>query len=86
MLLDEDLPVASEARDDRILLCSEILEGLEEVDEKLARVVEMRFFAGMTLDEIATDLSISVSMVSKHWAAAKAWIKREIQRRGEEQF
>jgi DNA-directed RNA polymerase specialized sigma subunit len=40
----------------------------------------MRFFAGMSLDEIAAELSISVSMVSKHWAAAKAWMKRDIQR------
>ena len=79
-LLDEAVPVSTQEHDEMVLLCSELLEGLAAVDETLARIVEMRFFAGMSLDEIAAELSISVSMVSKRWAAAKAWMKREMQR------
>jgi RNA polymerase sigma factor (TIGR02999 family) len=79
-LLDEDFAKTSQERDEQVLLCSELLEGLSAVDEKLARIVEMRFFGGMTLDEVAEELGISISMVSKHWASAKAWLRREIQR------
>lgn len=52
---------------------------LEETDSQAARVVECRFFAGMTIRETATALELPESVVSRRWNTARAWLYRELQ-------
>lgn len=57
----------------------EALERLAEFDPEKARIVEMRFFGGLTIEEIAEVLKISPVTVSRHWSVSKAWLQREMQ-------
>jgi len=70
---------ASDANFDLIEL-NEALERLAEKDADLARVVELRFFAGLDVTETAEALSVSESTVKRSWAIAKAWLHRELSR------
>ena len=57
-----------------------VLSELEELDPPLARVVELRFFAGMTIREAAEVLGVSPKTVERDWYAARAWLRRELAR------
>lgn len=57
---------------------NDLLERLQRLDPEAARVVEMKFFAGMTDDEVAAELKCSNSTVRRHWAFAKAWLVRHL--------
>ena len=54
------------------------LERLAEMDPKLSRLVEVRFFAGLTLDEAAVALGVSRRKVAKDWSVARLWLNREL--------
>lgn len=54
------------------------LDRLEELDERLVRVVECRYFAGLTIEETAEVLDISDATVSRDWTRARAWLNREL--------
>jgi RNA polymerase sigma factor (TIGR02999 family) len=58
----------------------EALERLAALDERQARVVELRFFGGMSVDEVASVLGISKRSVEGDWTHAKAWLKSELSR------
>ncbi|HYO13809.1 MAG TPA: sigma-70 family RNA polymerase sigma factor [Thermoanaerobaculia bacterium] len=73
-----DLPV--EKSPDLVAL-DEALSGLEKVDPRKATVVELKFFAGLTLDEIAEQLRISPETVSREWRRARAWLYKALQTR-----
>jgi RNA polymerase sigma factor (TIGR02999 family) len=77
--LDEvpDLPV-NEA--DRILALDSALEKLAAVNQRHARVVECRFFAGMSIEETATALEISPATAKRDWTLLRAWLRRELDR------
>jgi RNA polymerase sigma factor (TIGR02999 family) len=77
--LDEALVVSDQAADD-VLQLNELLTRLDELDEQQARVVELRVFGGLTVEEAAEALDISPATVKRDWAMAKAWLTREIQR------
>ena len=66
-------------RDVDIEALDEALARLEKLDERQARIVEMRFFAGMTVEEIAGALSICSKTVTRDWAMARAWLKIELE-------
>ena len=75
--LDEAVHVA--APDDRFLLALDAaLERLRQIDEALARLVEYRVFAGLTMEEAAHVLNVSPSTAKREWRTAKAWLTREI--------
>lgn len=57
-----------------VLSLNEALEQLASIDERKHRIVEMRFFGGMTVDEIAEALGVSKSTVEADWRAARAWL------------
>lgn len=63
-----------------ILALDEALNRLSEADPLRARVVELRFFGGLSHEEIATVLGTSLSTVERHWRFARAWLFREIGR------
>jgi RNA polymerase sigma factor (TIGR02999 family) len=61
-----------------IVALDEALARLAEVDEQQSRIVELRFFSGLTVEETAEVLSISPATVKRDWSMAKAWLHREI--------
>lgn len=64
--------------DDELLALDAALQKLAREDEKAARVVEMRYFAGMGHEEIASALSITVYRARQKWTYARAWLRREM--------
>lgn len=61
-----------------ILSIHHVLEKLEKIDERQVRVVECRFFGGLTIKETARALNISEPTVSRDWKMARAWLNREL--------
>ncbi|MEM9554958.1 MAG: sigma-70 family RNA polymerase sigma factor [Acidobacteriota bacterium] len=76
--LDEGLVADRQAR--TILELDEALEALRQVDERMVKVVECRFFAGMTEQETSDALDMSLRTVQRTWTRARAWLKREMRR------
>ncbi len=76
--LDESV-VASPERDVDLLALDEALARLAEQDERKARVIELRFFAGLTIEETADALGVSPITVNRDWWLARAWIERELE-------
>lgn len=74
---DEALPVMMEPGRDLVAL-DDALEALAAVDERKARVVEMRFFGGLSVEQSARALGVSVDTVMRDWKVAKAWLLREL--------
>ena len=62
----------------RLLAVHQAVEKLRSLDERQARIVELRFFAGMTSREIAEALEVSLRTVEGHWAHARAWLLNEL--------
>ncbi|MDX1577766.1 MAG: ECF-type sigma factor [Gemmatimonadota bacterium] len=67
-----------DTRDDALLILDECLDRLAERSRRQARVVECRFFGGMTIPETAEALDISPATVKRDWALAQAWLYREM--------
>lgn len=74
----DDLQIPIDERADSLLILNDVLDRLEAMDEQQARIVEMRFFGGMTNAEIADALGISERTVSRDWEAARLWLYREL--------
>lgn len=74
----EDIDPAQATPDEKILLIDEALEELERVNSERARVVVLKFFAGMTNQEVADTLHISRSTVDRHWECARTWLFQKI--------
>lgn len=62
-----------------VLAVDEALTRLEAIDERMAQVVKLRYFAGLTLEEVAAALDISLSSVNRLWSASRAWLHTELQ-------
>jgi RNA polymerase sigma factor (TIGR02999 family) len=77
--LDEALAVPGE-RDLDLVALDDALETLAKLDPRQSRLVELRFFAGLTVEETAEVLQMSPATVKRDWTAAKAWLFREIRR------
>lgn len=75
---DIDVPVNDRAYS--ILAVDEVLSRLGDIDERQAKIVEMRFFGGMTNAEIAESLSIGERTVIREWQSARLWLFRELKR------
>ena len=75
--LDEALVVAEDRASDLVRI-DEALTRLEALDARQAKVVELRFFGGLTVEEAAEALGISAPTVKREWAMAKAWLHREL--------
>lgn len=70
--------IALGERADELLALDEALTRLSSFDERLAQVVEYRFFGGLTIEETATVMEISTMTVKRDWNKAKAWLYREL--------
>lgn len=71
-------PLVSDARSEELLALDEALSRLAEVDERKSRVVELKYFGGLNVDETAEVLGISGNTVIRDWNFAKAWLRREM--------
>jgi RNA polymerase sigma factor (TIGR02999 family) len=75
--LDEDIPAIGEVKED-LLALDEALKGLAREDEKLAEVVKLRYFAGLTLSQIAEVMGVTRRTVDRHWALGRAWLYQQM--------
>lgn len=73
-------PVAAGRLDVDLLALDEALTRLAAIDEQQARVVELRYFSGLDIEETAAALGISPATVKRDWTTAKAWLGRELKR------
>jgi len=81
--LDPDLAAAREPREDLVAL-DEALDRLAAEDPLKAELVKLRYFAGLTLPEAAAALGLSERTAGRHWAFARAWLRRAVEGTGEE--
>ena len=72
------LDVADDLAAGDILALDEALERLAVEDADVAQVVKLRYFAGLTIEQTAAAMGISVRTANRHWAYAKAWLFREL--------
>ena len=74
----DDANVAAKGQDLDVVALDEALERLAQIDEQQSRVVELRFFSGLSVEETAEVMGISKSTVKRDWSMAKAWLHREL--------
>lgn len=74
----DDVLLISDDKMDEVLMVDEALTRMGDRDPLLARIVEMRFFGGLTEDEIGEVVGISPRTVKRHWRVAKAWLHAEL--------
>lgn len=79
LLLDEGIQF-SKQRELDLLALDDALSGLAAIDQRQARLVELRFFAGLSIEETSEALEISPATVKREWATARLWLLREMNR------
>jgi RNA polymerase sigma factor (TIGR02999 family) len=75
-----DATILVKEQDLDVVALDEALTRLAEIDEQQSRVVELRFFSGLTVEETAEVMGISPATVKRDWSMAKAWLHRELSR------
>lgn len=75
--LGEELAVAQQ-RDLDLIALDDALERLAAMDERQSRIVELRFFAGLSVEDTADVMGISTATVKREWSSARAWLFREV--------
>jgi RNA polymerase sigma factor (TIGR02999 family) len=83
VLLDEAVALSPQ-KDEDVLALDEALERLAQLDPRQAKVVELRFFGGMNVEEVAAALQVSKRTVEGDWTFARAWLSRELRAEHEE--
>ena len=76
----EEADIPSPMPDDDLLALDEALERLAEFDARAAEVVKLCFFVGLTHEQAATELGVSLSTIERTWTFARAWLFREIEK------
>jgi RNA polymerase sigma-70 factor (ECF subfamily) len=77
----DDMRVGERERDFDVVALDDALRSLAEVDEQLSRIVELRFFGGLTVEETAQAVGVSSATVDRGWATARAWLRRALDHR-----
>jgi len=77
-LLQIDEEAVGHEQEIDIVALDDALKRLQAVDETKARIVELRYFSGLTNQEIAAELNLSIATVKRRWVAARAWLYREL--------
>jgi RNA polymerase sigma factor (TIGR02999 family) len=75
-----NVPVPQSAE---VLALDKALRELEKIDPRKSQIVEMRFFGGLSQEETAAALNVSVATVRRDWSLARAWLARELKKKGE---
>lgn len=74
----DDVSVLSKEKSNELIALDEALERLEKFDKLKSRIIELRYFSGLTLQETAEVLKIAEPTVSLHWRLARSWLRTEI--------
>ncbi len=80
--VDIEESAAGENFGSELIAIDEVLEQLAGIDERQARIVELRYFAGLSMEETAETLDTSRSTVAREWRMARAWLKRRLSEDG----
>jgi RNA polymerase sigma factor (TIGR02999 family) len=80
-----EIAAHSPPNDDQLLAVNDALEKFAAIDKQKAELVKLRYFVGMTTEEAAQALGISVPTASRYWTYARAWLADEIRRQGRSQ-
>ena len=78
LVLDEAMAVPQQSPDVDLLSLNDALDRLAELDERQSRVVELRFFAGLSIEETAEVMHLSQASIKREWQTARAWLFREM--------
>jgi RNA polymerase sigma factor (TIGR02999 family) len=78
----EEAMLVSEERVAEMVALDDALDSLAQIDERKSRIVEMRFFGGMSIEETAEVLGVSPGTVMRDWTLAKAWLRCEMDKEG----
>lgn len=78
--LDDAPEIASDSRDREMVAIDDALNELAEIDARKAKVIELRFFGGLSVEETAEVLKISPQSVMRDWKMARAWLLAELAR------
>ena len=78
--LEDPMAVSAAERAPDLVALDFALDALAQVDERKSRVVELRFFGGLTVEETAGALNVSPETVHRDWRVAKAWLRRELRK------
>lgn len=73
------------SRDDDVVALDDLLKQLSQLSPRQAKIVELRFFGGMTMREISAEMKLGLRTVEKEWAMSRAWMRREIRRADKEE-
>ncbi|MHB1327757.1 MAG: sigma-70 family RNA polymerase sigma factor [Gemmatimonadales bacterium] len=76
--LDTNAELPDELSSDEVMAVDEALAQLAELDPRQAKLVELRYFAGFSIEETAAVLGISTATVKRDWALARAWLQRQL--------
>ena len=76
--LEEEIMIVSEGKSAELLALDEALENLAKIDATKSKIVELRYFGGLSVEETAEVLKISGVTVMREWSKAKAWLYREL--------
>jgi RNA polymerase sigma factor (TIGR02999 family) len=74
----DEVAVVSDERASELVALDEALTTLAQVDERKSKVVELRYFGGLSVEEIATVLGVSADTITRDWRRAKAFLRREL--------
>jgi RNA polymerase sigma factor (TIGR02999 family) len=77
----DDAVALPQRKDLDVIALDDALQALAEIDPRQSQVVELRFFAGLSLEETSEVMGIATATVQRDWTAARAWLHREISRR-----
>jgi RNA polymerase sigma-70 factor (ECF subfamily) len=77
VVFDEDQTLTA-SRDSDVLALEEVLEELQKLDPRQAKIVEMRFFGGMTVPEVAEVLNLSTRTIENEWKMCRAWLRKRL--------
>ena len=80
LTLDEALSLPQQERDLDLVALDDALQRLEALDAQQAKIIELRFFGGLSIEETADALNLSPMTVKRRWASAKVWLHRALNR------
>jgi RNA polymerase sigma factor (TIGR02999 family) len=81
LVLDDALALPENQREVDLLALDEALNALAKLDDRQCRLVELRYFGGLSIEETATALGISPATVKREWATARLWLRQQIRRK-----
>lgn len=75
----DDVAIVSTDRAEYFIALDDALQRLEEIDSQQSKIVELRYFGGLTIEETAEAMSLSPATVKREWAMARAWLYQQLQ-------